>query len=297
MTGDLQIRRASYEPVPTWRRWMPLARSEFTSLFRTRWGVGLYFVCRFPGIGRLVMLMIIFGVVNFGPPELRGRLRAPPGLAYLDPNRVEFYVHPFLDVMPGMVFTLIVTSLVVARSIARDRTTNALELYWTRGISPRAYLLAKWWGCACLVGTLTVAVPFSLWATAVLLADDWSLLTSTALPMMQALLGMAAATAVWTALGILVSALCRSPNKAVVLWITMIVGTSAIGFVVAKAFGDWSLRSSLSVWHAGGVVARAVGGLWQPGDSIGGACLVLGSLLVVVAALAWRRLRLVEAVG
>ena len=127
--NTLRYRAETFQPVPVARRWWPLAAHEFLSLFRTRWGLTMFFVCLIPGIGRLVMLLIMFGVVNFGP-EMRARLqqRGPANLASLDPGRIEFYIGPVLAVMPGMIVVLLLSSLVVARAIARDRMTNALEL-------------------------------------------------------------------------------------------------------------------------------------------------------------------------
>lgn len=297
MTTTLRFRAAPYAMVPAWRRWLPLAQHEFMSMFRTRWGVAAYLLCLFPGLGRLMMLLIAFGVVNFGPPGLRARLRAPGSLASLDPHRVEFYVEPVLEVMPGMAFLLPLTALIVARSIARDRLTNALELYWTRGIPPASYLLAKWVGCTCLAATLTVLVPVALWLTAVMLAEDWSLLEATAGGMAQVAVGLALVTALWTAIGMLVSAVCRSPNTAMVAWVMLVVGSSAIAFVTGNVLREPWLHSCLSVWHAGGVLVRAIGGITQRGVSVPGACVVLGGLLLVLGLLARRRLRLAEAVA
>ena len=160
MTGVLGYRAASYEPVPAWRRWWPLARQQLRSLFGTRWGVGLFFLCVVPALVRLVLLLVFFGVLNFGPVEIRDQMPRPGAdFARFDPFRVEFYVDDVLQVMPGMVFVLLLTTVGAARSIARDRTTNALELYWTRGIAPWTYLFAKWVGATLLVATLTVLAP------------------------------------------------------------------------------------------------------------------------------------------
>ena len=79
-----------YRPLEAGRvtglmRLWPLARQEMTALFRTKWGVALLFICLFPSLGRLVMLLIVFGVVNVGPPGLRDRLsqNLPPELDHL----------------------------------------------------------------------------------------------------------------------------------------------------------------------------------------------------------------------
>ncbi|MCU0863272.1 MAG: ABC transporter permease [Planctomycetes bacterium] len=301
MSQRLTYRTSHFEPVPAWRRWWPLAWAEASSLFRSIWGVVLFCVCLLPVLIRLAMLLIMFGVVNFGPPSLRNRLtsRATGELASIDPRRVEFYVEPVLQVMPGMVFVLLLSSLVIARSVARDRSTNALELYWTRGITPWTYLLAKWFGGLMLLSLLTVIAPLALWTTAVFLAEDWSLFLDSWLPMLIALSALMLVTAVWSALGILLSAAANSPNGAMVAWISLLVGSGALAVVLAVVLREPWLRSCLSVWDAGGVIVRALAGLAQPrgGVSVAGAGCVLGGLLLFTWWRARRRLRLGEAIG
>src|SRR5690606_38984067 len=131
---------------------------------RTRWGVALYFICLFPSLGVLVKMLIMFGVVNIGPSSLRGRMldRLPPSMDQLNPERAAFYFEGALSTMPGMIFFLLLTSVVVARCIARDRATNALELYWTRGISPWGYVFGKWLGVYLLTASMTVGMPLLL---------------------------------------------------------------------------------------------------------------------------------------
>lgn len=279
-----------------WRRVWPLADFEFRSLFRSRWGVALFGLCLLPGLGRLVMLLIVFGVVNFGPPGLRGRLQNRAEIPALDPWRVDFYLEPVLSVMPGLVFVLLLTSLVVARTIARDRMANALELYWTRGISPLGYVAGKWLGGFLLVATITMVVPLALWVTAVFLAEDWTLCTDSALGMLMALAGLLVATIVWTSLCLAISAIAPAPNTAMVAWCMLLVGSSALGVVMANALREPWLRSCLSIWDAGGVVVRAVAGVPQRDVSVPGAAATLSITCVVLALLARARLRLGEAV-
>lgn len=298
MNQVLDYRPATFSPVPTWRRWWPLARQEATVLFRSKWGVALFFVCLLPAFVRLAMLLILFGVVNFGPDLLRHRARLRGGeLARLDPMRAEFYVEPVLEVMPGMVFALLLSTLVIARSVARDRPTNALELYWTRGISPASYVLAKWVGSTLLLATITVAAPLALWLTAVFLAEDWSLFTASAGPVLLALGAVALVTAVWSAMGVLISAAAATPNGAMVGWALLLVGSSGVATVLSLALRDRDLPSAISVWLAGGTVARAIAGIPQRYGNVGGAV----ACLAIVLALAWlrarRHLRVGEAVG
>lgn len=301
MTQPLAYRTIEYQPVPMWRRWWPLARREALSLFGSRWGNLLYVICLIPLFVRTVILMIIYGVLNFGPPALRTRLATAPSTgtgmgASFDPRRLDFYAGLALD-PPALVFVLLLSSMVVARAIARDRTTNALELYWTRGIGPGAYVLAKWVGGLLVVGSITVLAPCVLWLLAVFLAEDWTLLTTTAVPMLLTLLALLFVTAVWTAIGTFVSAAAATANGATVLWTVLVVGSSAIGALLAGVLRTEWLRSCVSLWDAGAVVVRTIAGLPQRSVSVPGAFTLLGALLLWSWWRARRRLRLEEAMA
>jgi ABC-type transport system involved in multi-copper enzyme maturation permease subunit len=254
-------------------------------------------VCLFPALGRLVMLLIIFGVIDFGPRMLRDRLTQslPPSMEQLNPERAAFYIEPVLAVMPGMIFFLLLTSMVVARSVARDRATNALELYWTRGITPWSYVLGKWWGGFLITATSTVIAPLTLWLAAVFLAEDWNVLLGSAPQFAWGLLALVGLTAMWTAIGTLLSAVCSSANLAMVAWCILLVGTSAIGFILSQALHEPWLRSCLSFWDAGGVLVRAVAGLPQRDASVPGALATLTALFIGLVVAARRRMRVQEA--
>ena len=297
MSQALHYRPLDCERVTGLKRLWPLARQEMTTLFRTKWGVALFFVCLFPSLGRLVMLLIMFGVVDFGPRALRERLteNLPPDLDHINPARAAFYFETALSTMPGMVFFLMLTSMVVARCIARDRATNGLELYWTRGISPWGYVFGKWLGGFLLTASMTVLMPLVLWLAAWFLAKDPALLTATAGQFFLGLLGLALMTAIWTAIGALISAIASSANLAMVLWAMLIVGSSAVAFVLSRALGEPELRSCLSFWDAGRVVVRDLASLPQRNVSVGGAYVMLLALTTVLFALARRRMRVVEA--
>ena len=295
MIQSLRYRPLECERVHGLARLWPLARQEMTALFRTKWGVALFFFCLFPSLGRLVMLMIILGVVDFGPRGLRGRMsQSLPD--EVNPERATFYFETALSTMPGMVFFLMLTSVVVSRSIARDRATNGLELYWTRGITPWGYVFAKWLGGFLLTASMMVAMPLVLWCAAVLLAEDWSLLTNTAGQMAMGLLGMAIMTAIWTGIGTLLSAVASTANLAMVLWSILLVGSSAVGFILSKVLGDPELKSCLSFWDAGRVILRDFASLPQRMEvSVFGAYAMLSSVAALLALAAWRRMRVVEA--
>jgi ABC-type transport system involved in multi-copper enzyme maturation permease subunit len=292
-----QYRALDCERTSGLRRIWPLARQEMLALFRTKWGVALYFVCLLPSVGRLVMLLIMFGVVDFGPQSLRDRMmgRLPPSMDHLNPERPAFYFEGALSTMPGMIFFLLLTSIVVARCVARDRATNALELYWTRGISPWGYVFGKWLGGFLITASMTVGMPLLLWVTACFLAEDWSLMSDTVAQFSIGLLGLALMTAIWTIIGTLISAISTSANFAMVAWSMLLVGSGAAGFVISRVLGEPSLRSCLSFWDAGRVIVRSIADLPQRDVSVAGAFLMLGSLQAVLLLVAQRRMRVVEA--
>lgn len=292
LTEGASGRRATGARLRAW----PLAEFEFRSLFRSSWGIVLFLFCLFPGLARLVMLLIIFGVLNFGPAGLRARLENRAQFATLDPWRVDFYLEPVLSVMPGLVFVMLLSTLVVARTVARDRMANALELYWTRGISPLAYVFGKWLGGFLLVALITVAVPGALWITACFLAEDWALMAGSAVGMARAVLGLLLVTWIWTGMCLAISTLCNRPNTAMVAWCMLLVGSSAVGVVLANVLHEPWLRSCLSVWEAGGVVVRAIAGVAQREASVPGAVASLATTAILLAGAAWWRLRRTEAI-
>lgn len=296
--AHLGYRVANYVPVPSWRRWWPLAHQEFLSLFRTKWGVAVFGICLIPSLARLVLLMILFGILDFGP-QLRDRLSRGrgPAVAMWDPNRIDFYTEPVLAAMPGMVCVLLLTTLVVARAIARDRATNALELYWTRGISPRAYFWAKWVGCFLLVAMVTVVAPLLLWTVAVLLAEDWSLLAATAPALPGMVGGLALGTALLTTVCLQVSAVSRTANGATVLWCVLLIGSQAVGVIVSKVLRQDGLKSTISIWEAFATIVRTCVDSVPRGVSPGIAFATLGVVVVVLAIVVRRRIRLAEAIG
>lgn len=292
MSTRLRYRSEAMVTAPGWRRWWPLVGHEFGMLFRSKWGIALFFLCLFPAVGRLVMLLILYGVVNFGP-QLRQRMqsRGPgAGLAQLDPGNVEFYLEPVLAVMPGMVFVLLLSAFVMARTVARDRLSNALELYWTRGVTPGGYLLAKWLGNTAAIGLITFVAPTLLWLTAAFLHEDWSLLADSATTVLPGLLGLLVATGLWSAVCVGISACSSTPNGATVGWAMLLVGSSSMAVLLSSLLREPDLRLSISVWEAGGVLARGVAGAGGEG-SVLGAAVLYGVLLLVLLGGGWRRLR------
>jgi len=291
----LQYRPAPYAATSRGARLLPLIRLEFTSLFRTRWGAVGYLLCMVPTFVRLVMLLVWLDLLSFsGPPR---EMRHAPQVREFLPDNVTFYVDGIVDPAWGLLVFLMLTSLVTARAIAKDRATNALEFYWTRGVSPLGYFAGKWIGTLLLVATMTVLAPVVLWLLAVLLSDDWGLLAQTWSFMPGAVAGLCAFTAILVTLGTLVSAAAGNPNLASILWCMLLFGSWAVGQAGAGLMHKDSVVGLLSLFDAAGVIAHALAGIPQRGASVVGSAVLLLIVGGVLAALARRRLRLQEAIG
>lgn len=297
MTNGLPYRPGGWVPVPAWRRGWPLAQQEFLAVFRTRWGVAVFCACLIPAAVRLFVLMILNGVVDFGAGFKGQLLSRSQAFAQWDPGRAEFYVESVVNTFPGLPVLVTLTAWVTAGAVARDRATAALELLWTRGITPWQYVFARWCGSLLLLLLITVGGPLFLWIAAALLADDWSQAASTLPFLAPTLAGLLLATAAWTACCVMVSALCASRVQAVVAWCLLVLGSAAVANVSAVVFREPAARSWLSLWDAGAVLARACAGVATRGAPVAPAAWFCGGLLVVLGVLARRRLALREAVG
>lgn len=298
----LDYRPKPYEPTSATARLLPLAASEFRALFRSRWGIVLFVFCSFPTLGRLFMLLAWLGVLAFGGGPARHLAdnvaeNAPSELRDFVPTNVGFYMEPVVGMEQGaFLVLLLLTAMSTARAIAKDRATNALELYWTRGISPFGYFGAKWSGSFALVGTLTIGGPLLLWLTGVLLADDWSFLRETVGFMPLVLLGLTVFTAVLTGLCILVSAIAGSANVATIVWCLLLGGSAAVAQVLRQVLRRDD-AAMLNVWEATATLARGCVGTVRRDGNVGVASAVVFGLAFALLLAARRRLRISEAIG
>jgi hypothetical protein len=298
----LGYRPFHYQPVARLLRLVPIFAAEFRTLFRTRWGVALWFFCLLPVLVSLVALLIRMRVLSFGADQMPQRFERRIEQAHqlvprMDPFRLEFYVEPATAMGPALALTLLLTTLVTARAIAKDRAVNALELYWTRGIGPRGYFFAKWGGSLLLLGCNVVLAPFLLFVLGSLLHDDWEFLQKTGAFVPRALLGNAVFAVLLTLPCICLSAIAGSPNLASILWCLLVGGTSVIADRLGAMARDQGLVAAAGTWNAAETVARSIAGLPLRGLSLPLAIVHLAVLDLLLAGLAWRRLRLQEAIG
>lgn len=284
-------RDAVWLPVPASRRWLPLAQMEFRSLFRSRWGIGLFVFCLLPSIINLVLLLVALGVLrwNGAPPRL-GR-RMGDQLAAMLPDRAEFFVESITE--RSLVALLILTALVGCRAIAKDRASNALELYWTRGIGPGGYFAGKWLGSFLLLLVLTVAAPLLVWLTGVLVAEDWGYLQDTVGFMPRVLLAHALFAAALAWLSVAVSGLMTAPNFAMVTWLLLVAGSGAVAGILGELVPAVGWLRHLGLWAALGDTDRWIAGTLA---DAGVAPLSLAAWLLLPSSLLLLRLRRQEAV-
>ncbi len=292
-------RALRYEPVSTLVRLRAIADVEFRTLFRSKWGVAVFFLCLGPSIVSFVAMLVQLGILQFGPPRaaeaLQENLPNKPDLLRFVPSSIHFYLRPILS--ESFAPFLILSALVSSRSIAKDVAVNALELYWTRGISPRGYFLAKWAGSFALLALVCIGAPLVLWVSGVLLAPDWTLFETTVQFVPRALLGLLAFTLVLSWMPVAFSAIAGTPNLASVFWVMLLIGSTSVGNIVAALLDSPSWAPVISVWDSAGTLAGAIGGLPDAAERLQGALVNLAVVSVVLTLLAARRMRMREAIA
>lgn len=285
-------RRLVYSPTPMRARLWSIVAIEWKSLFKTKWGLFAFLLCALPSIASLLLILIRFGLWEFGPPQMRqdqGESRANPFSIrfYLDPVLRESYL-PFL----------LITTLVSCRAVARDRTAGGLELLWTRAISPWGYFLAKWSGSITLLGTLFLGCPLALWVIAVFMADDWSLLEKTAPLMPGFAIAMVMLVTVLTFLATAFSVFAGTPGFASMLWLGLILGTFAAGTLLGRIFPDLSWLLAINPWDAAKRIAEWVCGVPRLREYPVGAAVLSLCIMVMCSFLGLlRKLRTEEALA
>ena len=235
-------------------RMLHLATLEVARFFRSKKFLLFFLFCILPALMQLVMVFIEF-VVFEGTGKIQGMeigggmtrpvVHAGPFKAGI--SNFTFYFGAMLDTGPMLVW--LYTAVVGAGSLARDRAENALEIYFTRGIRPIHYFLAKW-GAVTFMILCQLLFPFLLvWLSAVFLAPDWTLLELTAGYVPRLIYGqlfIALTLALWTTS---LSSSTSSPRFAAVRWLGVFFVLHIVGrFFYQKAFND-SHAMLVSPWN------------------------------------------------
>ena len=233
----------SYEPVPQASRLWALIRQEFTLIFRTKKGMSLYLLCMAYTVVKLVIMYITLAPQT----EILSRMADTAGRAVsgFSPYSVAFYNNHSTEGI-GLVVFLLLTCVVSVRAIAGDRAVNALEFYWTRGISPWGYFTAKWLGSALLLGSVFVGGPLLLWLFGSLWAPDLTYLEQTWEFMPQVLLSLMLKCLLLSFFAVGFSALSAAPNVAMFLWLILILSTEMLGNVLTEVVRQVQRNSPMS---------------------------------------------------
>jgi ABC-type transport system involved in multi-copper enzyme maturation permease subunit len=289
---DLGYRALRYEATPGWRRLLPLAWIEVGVLFRHRLGQAFLLLCLLPTLGYLMLQLWLSGIVELGGIETR---RLQQELEVIDPSRIGFYLEPVLDY--SRISILVLAALVGCRSIAKDRAAGALELLWTRGITPRQYFAGKWLGSIALLGMICVAAPFLLWLYSVLSAPDWGLLERTIRFLPRVLLALATYTLLLSFWAVAFSAIAGSANVATLFWLLLLGGLAVLRTVLAQMFRGQTWWRGVDPYEAAVRVARWIAGETRVGWNwpVGYALAGLATVTILLGVLAARRLRMGEA--
>jgi len=287
-------RPLEYRPTSLLRRMWAISALEYKSLFRRRLGVMVFIACLAPALFNLVIVCIQMGLFQFSMPE--GDVQVV--VSRLDPKSIDFYLTSVVGEFPSFLVFLVLTSLVSCRAIAKDRESSALEIYWTRGITPRDYFVAKWLGSFLLLGTVFVGGPLLNWLLGVAFAPDEEFFAVTSVFVPRVLLGLVIFTAGLTFVAVLFSAIAGTANLASILWLFLLLGTAAVGRVLARVFGgEWWFKA-IDPWDALKRVAEWVSG-YVPRQNYDPmlALLSVSAVILVLLFLAARRLRGEEAIG
>ncbi len=213
-----------YEPVGPVGRITALARTEFGKIFKSKKGLILFIACV---VYIVVLLVLVF--FNLGPQSARSE-QIQGGLEMLSPRlsplRREFYLGYSTD--QGFLAFILLTSIIGVRSISGDRAVNALEIYWTRGITPWGYFLGKWMGSFFLLAAVFVAGPVVAWLYGLISAPDATFFEATVRFIPMLVLALVLKCLVLSFLAVGFSGLGSSPNVVTFLWLIAILGSATL---------------------------------------------------------------------
>lgn len=302
-------RSLEYEPTSWFERVAAIARLEFRRPFRTRWGVVLFILAFWYVVAKVISMYVFLGLTMDAEGrmvrrsvEMLQRL-GPEANAFLNPFQPAFYFEKPLGDYGFLVF-LVLTSFVSIRAISGDRATNALEIYWTRSISPVGYFVGKWFGSCLLLGAIFFGGALWCWVFSQLIAPDWQYLADTIryLPRILAVLVLQCLVLSFVAVGF--SAVAKNANLAWFLWIGVLLG----GYVAAKLLKRLARSSgwagwdevvpfdAIWLWDAVARICYDLMGEVRPGQwpddyGVGAAWLSVGLYVLAVLLILWRELR------
>ncbi len=289
--GYLELREEERPGRPSW---LVLPLVEAGAWIRNRKLLVLWFACVIPFLVLLVRLFMALSLVALdGSAPRPGRM---PHVFLGNPRSMEFYSGPLLEfsLLPVLVFL----AATAVRTISLDRKTGALELYFTRPLSPFRYILGRWCGAAIAVASVTAVPALLVWLAGALAAPDWSFLEETLwIPGRILLQGgfFALVMGIWVAA---ISSVTSSPRTSQILWAGFLAVMHLVFSGGLRRFLRESWPVQLSPWGILQRVGEAILGVKPEVPLSLPLCVALSVLLSVLAYLVLRRnLKPLEVVG
>ena len=294
---DFGYRAYEGERTSSLTRCFELAKSEVKRAFKGKRFLLFYIFCITPAILRLVLLYVHFVVQG---DEQGSRLAARMGnrgfwsiLAIVD--QPEFYFNAMLA--GTMVLVLMFSAVAISGIVAKDRAENALELYFTRGITPLHYIIAKWAAAFFLMLCQLLFPILAVWILGVYIAPDWQYFADTVGFMPNLILGLSFFCASLAFLATALSTSTDSPRFALMRWFGAFMLLSILGTIIWQVFEKPELLV-VSPWHVLTQVAAWLADVEiEPGPDTKWAWLAWLGMMVLAAF--WMRMHLkpVEVVG
>ncbi len=289
--GYLELREDERPGRPSWT---VLPQEEWASWLRNRKLLILWFVCIVPHLVLLVRTFMALALVGLDGGPARGRGPSPAFLG--DPESMAFYAKTLLEdsLLPVLVF-LAATAI---RTVSLDRKSGALELYFTRPLSPWRYILGRWTGAAMAAASVTALPVLLVWLTGALAAPDWGFLKETLWIPGRILLQGAFFASVLGICAAALSSMSSSVRTGQILWVGFLAVMHLVFSGGLRRFLHEEWPAQFSPWAILQRVGEAILGVDPEVPLSLSWCAALSLLLVVLSLLVLRRnLKPLEVVG
>ena len=270
--------------------------------FFKSWKFLIYFAFSVaPAIFQLVIVYVWFIVFEQGE-RMSGRRMGPRGAGtflerFFGSSVTDAAFYYAVPLTLGIFLAIIFSGVVGASIVSRDRKSNALEIYFTRGIRPVHYFFGKWSATSFMLLAQLLFPYLIVWVWAWTLSPDESFLQATWSMLPRVVLAQLFFCGSLGFLAVAQSVSSESPPFAVIRWCGALFGLHLIARLFVRVLDDdsWLLLSPWSVlYRIGGEIAGV-----EPGNELRiGSCLIVYAIWMLVGGLWLRRyLRPVEVVG
>jgi ABC-2 type transport system permease protein len=234
---DGEFLRRPVRWLPIWSNGVRLAFRSKGSPFRTVMFYGFLFVTLVP-----FLILFLLNFLFFFPPEFISKAFAEflEEVAKIRPVQYVAMVHLFVP----RGFLMIVTVIFGAGLIAKDRAASALPLYLSRPMTRLDYIFGKWFVVAFFLACLTLFPSLLLWLFVTDLHELGAIFQ-----LCTALIALYATTI------LALSALCRRPMVAGLIWFAWVMVTGILGAVISFQL-DSAAVLALSPQHCIGAIAQ-----------------------------------------